>query len=197
MNVKCYTVQQGKVYSGIDGTVLNIQKDSPVYTTTIKTIRPQGSGQNADIGNTPWETVYNFSDSTEDTITRGGLIHLSMDDWIPCTDLGDSSVLLEASADGTCLLLMPKMAGLLKGNSNGLFLVSGNSGKPEIGLSGATGVLRRTYYKGVEQEPKPPVTPISPVLSELVSSLKTYRDTLKPLPLPQGQASRDPQNTLE
>lgn len=196
MNVRCYTVQQDQVYAGIDGTVLNIQKDSPVYTATIRTIRPQGSGQTPDIGNTPWETAYSFSDSTEGAITRGGLVHISMNDWIPCTDLGDSSVLLEAFADGTCLLFMPKMAGLLKHNSNGLFLVSGNSGKPEIGLSGATGVLRRTYYKGVEQEPRPPATPVSPVLSELVSSLKTYRDTLKPLPLPQGQVSKGPQSIL-
>lgn len=195
MNVRCYTVQHDQVYAGINGTVLNIQKDGPVYATTIRSVRPSGYSGRGDLEETPWETAYTFTDCSDGAINRGGLVHLSLSDWIPCTDLGDNSILLESFNDGTGLLFMPRMAGLLKGNSNGLFLVSGNSGKPEIGLSGATGVLRRTFYKGVEQKPKPPNTPVSPVLSELVSSLRTYRDTLEPLPLPQAQVSTDLQDT--
>ena len=195
MNVRCYTVRQGQVYSGIDGSVLNIHKDSPVYVTTVNTVRPSDYSGNDEIGNTPWETDYVFTDCSEGAITRGGIVHLSLDEWIPCTDLGDSSVLLEAFEDGTGILFMPRMACILRSNPNGMFLVSGNSGKPEIGLSGATGVLRRTHYRGIEKTPRPVSTPVNPALSALVASLKTYRDNAEPLPLTRELALTNPQNT--
>lgn len=196
MNVRCYTVRQGQVYAGIDGSVLNIQKDSPVYTVTVNTVRPSCYSNSFEIGDTPWETEYTFTDCCEGAITRGGIVHLSLDEWIPRTDLGDSSILLESFSDGTGILFMPRKACILKGNSNGLFLVSGNSGKPEIGLTGATGVMRRTRYKGIEKAPRLANTPVSPELSALVDSLKTYRDNAEPLPLTQGLVSTNPQNTL-
>ena len=196
MNVRCYTVRQGQVYSGIDGSVLNIHKDSPIFTATMGTVRPSDYSGNDEIGHTPWETEYTFSDCSESAITRGGIVHLSLDEWIPCTDLGDSSVLLESFSDGTGILFMPRKACILKGNSNGMFLISGNSGKPEIGLSGPTGIMRRTRYRGVEKKPKLADTPVSPELSALVDSLKTYRDNAEPLPLTRELASTSPQNTL-
>ena len=189
MNVRCYTVRDGQVFSGIDGTVLNIDDQEPIYTVSVHMTKPDSADSDNKIDNTPWETEYTFSKCTEAAITRGGIVHICLDDWIPCTELGDSSILLESFNDGTGLLFMPRMSCILKSNSNGLFLVSGNSGKPEIGIAGPTGVLRRTKYKGIEQKPRVPNTPISPEISALVASLRTYRDTVEPLSLTREKAS--------
>lgn len=197
MNVKCYTVKDSTVYSGIAGSVLGIDSDTPVNSVSINTKRPADSTEATDIGDTPWETEYSFTITDTPTHIRGGLVHISLNEWLPCPQLGDRSILMEVYNDGTGLLFMPRMGGALKSNSNGLFLVSGNSGKPEIGLSGPTGVMRRSFYRGVEQKPKVPNIPIQPEISALVASLKTYRDTLKPLPLPQVPVSSDPPNSQE
>lgn len=197
MNVRCYTIQCGTVYTGINGSVLNIDKEGPVFTAKISAINDQPSDNKSDLRHNPWETAYTFTDCCDGAITRGGLIHLSLMEWIPCPHLGDSSILLESFSDGSGLLYMPKMSCILRGVANDLFLVSGNSGKPEIGIAGPTGVLRRTKYKGIEQTPKPPPTTISPEISALVDSLRTYRDTSEPLPLPQDQVSTSPPHILE
>ena len=192
MNVKCYTVKDDTVYSGIDSSVLgtrgNHTNTGLVHTVEINITRPTGASDSSDIGDTPWETDYTFNPTDDNGVIRGGLLHIPIVEWLPCPQLGDQSILLDVFNDGTGLLFMPRMGGALKHNSNGLFLVSGNSGKPEIGLSGPTGVMRRSYYRGVEQKPRVPNIPIQPEISALVASLKTYRDTLEPLPLPPAQA---------
>lgn len=188
VNVRCYTVRDNQVYFGINGSVLNIDSSEPIYIANMSMVKPVGLPENTDIDNLPWETEYIFSPGVDNAISRGGIVHICLDDWIPCTDLGDNSILLESFNDGTGLLFMPKMSCILKGNSNGLFLVSGNSGRPEIGIAGPTGVLRRTRYKGVEKKPRLPNIPVSPEISALVASLKTYRDSALPLSSPLEQA---------
>lgn len=183
MNVKCYTVKDNTVYSGIEGSVLNIASNSPVHAVQMTTSRSVESPDPIDISDSPWETDYIFSPTDDHTINKGGLLHISLLEWLPCPQFGDHSVLLNSYDDGTGLLFVPRMGSILKCNSNGLFLVVGNSGKPEIGLSGPSGVLRRSFYRGVEQKPRLPNIPIQPEISELVASLKTCRDTLEPLPL--------------
>ena len=197
MNVKCYTVLNDTVYSGIDGSLIGVDSPRPIDAVSISSIRSDKAPLPSDIGDSPWETSYTFTPSDDATINRGGLLHVSLGDWLPCPQLGDQSILMDVFNDGTGLIYLPRMGGVLRSNSNGLFLVSGNSGKPEIGLSGPSGVMRRTYYRGVECKPRIPDTVISPEISELVSALKTYRDTLKPLPLIQEQVSTDPQHTQE
>ena len=188
MNVKCYTVRDDTVYSGIDGSVLGMGQNTAVYCAEINVTRPANSPDSIDISDTPWESAYTFTATDDNSISRGGLVHIPIMEWLPCPQLGDQSVLLDVFNDGTGLLFMPRMGGALKHNSNGLFLVSGNSGKPEIGLSGPSGVLRRHFYKGIECKPRVPNIPIQPEISALVASLKTCKDTLEPLPMLPEQA---------